>query len=150
MTRATAYEHIVINEADIPLIEGTTTKVIELVLDMLAYGWSLEELQFQHPHLTLGQIHSALTYYRDHKEELDDDIERRLERVNKIRREVGPLTLSNASRGRCPGGRSERGRLRRRVPGRTRSSFRTRRREYSRLLILPKTCSLFAVVDKSD
>lgn len=93
MTQATAYEHIVINEASTPLIEGTTTKVIELVLDVLAYGWSPDELQFQHPHLTLGQIHSALAYYWDHKKELDGDIERRLERVEEIRREIGPSQL---------------------------------------------------------
>ena len=93
MTQATAYEHIVINESGVPLIEGTTTKVIELVLDVLAYGWSPDELQFQHPHLTLGQIHSALAYYWDHKEDLDRDIERRLERVEEIRREVGPSQL---------------------------------------------------------
>src|SRR5919206_566563 len=93
MTQATAYEHIVINESGVPLIEGTTTKVVELVLDVLAYGWSPDELQFQHPHLTLGQIHSALAYYWDHKEELDRDIERRLERVEGIRREVGPSQL---------------------------------------------------------
>jgi uncharacterized protein (DUF433 family) len=63
MARPTAYEHSVINEAGVPFIEGTTTKVIELVLDVLAHGWSPDELQFQHPHLTLGQIHSALAYY---------------------------------------------------------------------------------------
>lgn len=93
MTQATAYEHIVVDESSVPLIEGTTTKVVELVLDVLAYGWSPEEIQFQHPHLTLGQIHSALAYYWDHKEELDRDIERRLERVEEIRREVGPSRL---------------------------------------------------------
>jgi uncharacterized protein (DUF433 family) len=93
MTQATAYEHIVINEAGVPLIEGTTTKVIELVLDVLAYGWSPDELQFQHPNLTLGQIHSALAYYWDHKEDLDGDIERRLERVEEIRRDIGPSQL---------------------------------------------------------
>ena len=93
MTQVTAYEHIVINEAGVPLIEGTTTKVIELVLDVLAYGWSPDELQFQHPYLTLGQIHSALAYYWDHKEELDRDIERRIECVEEIRREVGPSQL---------------------------------------------------------
>ncbi len=90
MTRATAYEHIVTNKAGVPLIEGTTTKVIELVLDVLAYGWSPDELHFQHPHLTLGQIHSALAYYRDHKEVLDRDIECRAKHVEEIRREVGP------------------------------------------------------------
>ena len=93
MTQATAYEHIVINETGVPIIDGTTMKVIELVLETLAYGWSPDELQFQHPYLTLGQIHSALAYYWDHKEELDHDIERRLERVEEIRREVGPSHL---------------------------------------------------------
>lgn len=93
MTQATTYEHIVINEAGVPLINGTTTKVVELVMDVLAYGWSPDELHFQHPHLTLGQIHSALAYYWDHKEELDRDIERRLERVERIRRHVGPSQL---------------------------------------------------------
>ena len=94
MTRATAYEHIVTDESGVALIEGTTVKVVELVLDTHAYGWSPDELQFQHPHLTLGQIHSALAYYWDHKEEIDSDIERRLERVERIRREVGPSKLA--------------------------------------------------------
>ena len=94
MTQATAYEHIVTDERGVPLIEGTTTKVVELVLDVMAHGWSPDEIRFQHPHLTLGQIHSALAYYWDHKEELDRDIERRLERVEEIRREVGPSKLA--------------------------------------------------------
>lgn len=76
MTQVTAYEHIVVDEQGVPLIEGTTTKAVELVLDVFAYGWSPDEIQFQHPHLTLGQIHSALAYYWDHKQELDGDIER--------------------------------------------------------------------------
>lgn len=98
MTQATTYEHIVINEAGVPLIDGTTTKVVELVLNVLAYGWSPDEIQFQHPHLTLGQINSALAYYWDHQEELDRDIERRAERVEEIRREVGPSQLAERLR----------------------------------------------------
>lgn len=93
MTQATAYEHVVVDESGVPLIEGTTMKVVELVLEMHAYGWSPDELQFQHPYLTLGQIHSALAYYWDHKDELDRDIERRLELVEQIRRDVGPSQL---------------------------------------------------------
>lgn len=93
MTQATAYEHVVVDESGVPLIQGTTMKVVELVLETLAYGWSPDELQFQHPYLTLGQIHSALAYYWDHKEEFDRDIERRLERVEQIRRDVGPSQL---------------------------------------------------------
>ena len=54
-------------------------KVIELVQAQMANGWSAEELQAQFPYLSLGQIHSALAYYWDHKEELDQDIARRLQ-----------------------------------------------------------------------
>jgi uncharacterized protein (DUF433 family) len=93
MTQATAYEHVAINESGVPVIEGTTMKVVELVLETIAYGWSPDELQFQHPYLTLGQIHSTLAYYWDHKDDLDRDIEHRMERVEEIRREVGPSQL---------------------------------------------------------
>lgn len=93
MTQATAYEHVVVDESGTPLIEGTTMKVVELVLEAHAYGWSPDELQFQHSYLTLGQIHSALAYYWDHKDEVDHDIERRLEQVEQIRRDVGPSQL---------------------------------------------------------
>ena len=102
MTQATAYEHIVTDESGVALIQGTTVKVVELVLDTQAYGWSPDELHFQHPHLTMGQIHSALAYYWDHKEELDRDIERRLERVESIRREVGPSKLAARLRAKGP------------------------------------------------
>jgi uncharacterized protein (DUF433 family) len=40
-------------------IGGSRTKVIEVVLDEIAYGWSPEEIHFQHPHLTLAQVHAA-------------------------------------------------------------------------------------------
>lgn len=89
----TSYEHIVLSEAGVPMIARTSTKVVQLVLDKMAYGWSPEELQFQHPHLTLGEIHSALAYYWDHYEEMDRDIEGRLEYADRLRSEAGPSPL---------------------------------------------------------
>jgi uncharacterized protein (DUF433 family) len=89
----TRYEHIVITEDSIPIINGTGTKVIELVLENMSYGWSPEELHLQHPYLTVGQIHSALAYYWDHKDELDRDIEHRLERADKLRETLGQAPL---------------------------------------------------------
>ena len=59
----TRYEPIVLDDAAVPLITGTRMKVIELVLEQAAYGWSAEELCFQHPYLSLGQVHSPLAYY---------------------------------------------------------------------------------------
>lgn len=90
-TTETRYEHIVLDQSGVPLIAGTTMKVIELVLNHQAYGWSPEELHFQHPYLSLGQIYSALAYYWDHRDELDRDIERRREFVEQLRRDT-PLS----------------------------------------------------------
>jgi len=81
----TLYEHIVVGEDQAPVIAGTTMKVVELVAEKLAYGWSPEELHFQHPYLTLGQVYSALAYYADHAEEIDADLERRLRFVDRMR-----------------------------------------------------------------
>src|SRR3970040_2407597 len=89
----TRYEHIVLDRGNVPIITGTNMKVIELVLERMAYGWSPEELHFQHPYLTLGQIHSALAYYWDHQEELDRDIERRLQHVQEVQRATPPSPL---------------------------------------------------------
>ena len=64
----------------------------------MAHGWSPEELLFQHPYLTLGQMHSALAYYWDHKEELDADMQRRFEYAEKLRREAGESALAKKLR----------------------------------------------------
>lgn len=90
---ATTYEHITIDQAGVAYIEGTRMKVVTLVLETTAYGWSADELHFQHPHLTLGQIHSALAYYWDNKEALDFEIENRMKRVIKIQSEQKPSAL---------------------------------------------------------
>jgi len=86
MAVLTPYFHIELNDDGVPMISGTTMKVIELVLDHLAYGWSPEELQYQHPYLTLGQVYSALAYYWDHQKELDSQIEGDLNWVQEQRR----------------------------------------------------------------
>ena len=94
LSAETRYDHIMLNESGTPTIAGTHVKVVELVLERTAYGWSPEELQYQHPFLTLGQIYSALAYYYDHQEKIDEDIEQRLRRVDHIQREKGPSPLA--------------------------------------------------------
>lgn len=70
-TRPTEYKHIVLDEQARPLIEGTTMKVIEVVMAQLAHGWTPEEIQINHRYLSMSQIHAALAYYWEHKAELD-------------------------------------------------------------------------------
>lgn len=64
---------------------GTQIKVIEVVLDRLAHHWDADEIQRQHPNLTLGQIHSSLAYYYDHQEEMDKTIDEQLRAVESLR-----------------------------------------------------------------
>ena len=90
VTTDTRYQHIVLDDARVPLIAGTTMKVVELVTAQQAHGWSPEELAFQFPHLTLGQVHSALAFYWDHQEELDREIARRLALADDLQRR-GPV-----------------------------------------------------------
>ena len=100
MAVQTRYEHIVLDHSQIPIIAGTTMKVVELALAHLAYGWSPEEIHFQFPHLTLGAIYSALAYYWDHRQELDKDIEHRLAAADALRRSAGETQLAERLRAR--------------------------------------------------
>jgi uncharacterized protein (DUF433 family) len=86
----TRYEHIVLNDAGVPLIAGTTMKVVELVLEQRASGWTPDELRMQFPYLSLGKIHSALAYYWDHQEELDREIASGLAYVEELRAKSPP------------------------------------------------------------
>src|SRR5947209_7963696 len=85
----TAYPHIQINSKGVPCIDGTRTKVIDIALARVAEGWDPDEIQRQHPHFTLGQIYSALSYYFDHREELDKDIQERRLTAQRLRKEIG-------------------------------------------------------------
>ena len=84
---------IEIDDQDVAWITGANTKVIEVVLDKLAYGWSPEEMHFQHPHLSLAQIHAALAYYYEHQEQLDSDIARRRKEVEQMAAESADAPL---------------------------------------------------------
>lgn len=78
-TTATAYIHL--DDRGVAWIDDTNVKVIEVVLDKLAHGSSPEEIHFQHPHLSLAQIHAALSHYYDHQEAFDAEIEQDLAEV---------------------------------------------------------------------
>ena len=99
-----AYAHIALSPEGLPYIAGTRTKVEEVILDHLAYRWDAEEIQRQHPGLTLGQIHSALAYYYDHQKELDREIDNGLREIEQIRASLGtsPIRLTLRAKGLLP------------------------------------------------
>jgi uncharacterized protein (DUF433 family) len=69
--------HIIFDDKNVAHIDGTTTKVIEIVQDYLSWGWTPDIIHRQYPYLSLAQIHAAFVYYYDHQTELDSEIERR-------------------------------------------------------------------------
>jgi uncharacterized protein (DUF433 family) len=81
----TSYEHIVLDASGQAVIAETGMKVKQLVAEHLQWGWSPEELHFQHPHLTLGEVYSALAYYWDHRAEIDQAIQEDTEYVRQLR-----------------------------------------------------------------
>jgi uncharacterized protein (DUF433 family) len=91
---ATAYQHIHLDDLQTPIIAGTTMKVIELVVAQKAYGWSPEEIHFQYPYLSMGQIYSALAYYWDYQSEMDRDIQRRFDIVEDLRQQAPSFNLA--------------------------------------------------------
>ncbi len=88
------FTHIELDARGVPHITGSTMKVVDLVMAQNAHGWSPEELHFQHPYLTLGQIHSALAYYWDNKDELDADIQRRSRLAKEAQGRAGKSPLA--------------------------------------------------------
>lgn len=93
MAATVAYAHIGFNKDGVPYLTGTTTKVKQVVLDHIAYRWSVEDIHRNHPDLTLAQIHSALAYYYDHQEEIDRAIEEGLRTVEEIQASLGESPL---------------------------------------------------------
>ena len=75
---------IELDENDVAWICGANTKVIEVALDKIAYGWSPDEMHREHPHLSMAQIHAALSYYYEHQTELDAEIERQYREVREL------------------------------------------------------------------
>ncbi|MGA2798846.1 MAG: DUF433 domain-containing protein [Thermoguttaceae bacterium] len=99
-----AYAHIGFNPDGVPIVSGTSTKVVELIADHLIWGWDAQQIQRQYPYLSLGQIHSALSYYYDHQREIDADMQRREKLAAEMKAQFGPGPASDKLKatGRTP------------------------------------------------
>ena len=84
-------------------ISGANTKVIEVALDWIAYRWDAETIHREHSHLSLAQIHAALSYYFAHQADFDAEIARQLERVEGMRAAAGPQPTAEELRARLKG-----------------------------------------------
>lgn len=76
MTTATKHPYIVSDQAilnGVPVVSGTRTPV-RAIAELWKFGVTPEEIVVRLPHLTLAQVFDALSYYQDHRDEIDQDI----------------------------------------------------------------------------
>ena len=60
------------------IIAGTNFPVSSVATYIVKQGMLPEELVRTFPHLTLAQVHDALSYYYDHQAEIDDEMRKNL------------------------------------------------------------------------
>jgi uncharacterized protein (DUF433 family) len=82
MSRAPV-QRIAIDTKGVARVAGSRSRVSQIVVDHRQM--SPEEIVEQYPHLTLADVHAALAYYYDHREEIDREIEERKRIVEELR-----------------------------------------------------------------
>lgn len=57
-----------------PVIAGTRIRVWDVYVHHERLGRSPDEIVRAYPHITLADVHAALAYYWDHKDEIDQQM----------------------------------------------------------------------------
>lgn len=76
-----------------PIIRGTRIKVAQIATEYEHMGWTPDTIVQAHPHLTLTQVHDALSYYYGHLAEINADIRAGDRMVEIIRKRHAPSIL---------------------------------------------------------
>ncbi|MCX7855782.1 MAG: DUF433 domain-containing protein [Anaerolineae bacterium] len=69
-----------------PVIRGTRIRVAQIAIEYERLGWSPDEIVRAHPHLTLAQVHDALSYYYENIEEVNAEIRRDEQLVEELKK----------------------------------------------------------------
>jgi uncharacterized protein (DUF433 family) len=95
---ATAWPFVDIDERGVAFVRGTSTKVIEVSLDEIVRRCTPHEIHVAYPYLSLPQIHAALGYYHEHREECDRQIEAARLKADELLDLVGDRSLQEKLR----------------------------------------------------
>lgn len=76
-----------------PRIDGHRIKVEHIAICYERMGMSPDEIVASLPTITLAQVHAALAYYFDHKDEIDADIEEGKRFVEEMKAKSPPSKL---------------------------------------------------------
>ncbi len=72
-----------------PCIAGTRISV-NLIAELTQGGETPDDIVAQMPHLSLAEVHGALAYYYDHRDDIDQSIVEGIKFVEEMRRKTGP------------------------------------------------------------
>jgi uncharacterized protein (DUF433 family) len=75
-----------------PIIIGTRIKVEQIAVEYESMGLTADEIVQRHPHLTLAQVHDALSYYYDNIDQIKADLRAGEELVRELRK-LYPLSV---------------------------------------------------------
>lgn len=71
-----------------PRIAGTRLKVQTIAVEYERLGWTPDRICDGHPGITLAQLHAALSYYYDHREDIDLAVHEDRELAERLRSEL--------------------------------------------------------------
>ena len=71
-----------------PIIDGTRTRVIDIAIEYEILGRSPDEIINSHPHLNLSQVHDALSFYYENRDELDKRAEQDQAFIERLKKEI--------------------------------------------------------------
>src|SRR5579872_717957 len=79
------------NQDGVAYIHGTRMKVSQIAAEATQLGYSPQQIQEAHEHLSLAQIHAALAYYYAHRAQIEAEIERRSRSVQEMQAKIRPV-----------------------------------------------------------
>jgi len=80
-----------------PIIKGTGMRVLDIVIEYVYKGYPIDQILDYHPHLTLPQIHDALSYYYEHQNQFDEQIRANQEMVKRVKKQLSGNQLQKIS-----------------------------------------------------
>jgi uncharacterized protein (DUF433 family) len=69
-----------------PRIAGTRLKVQHIALEYEYLGWTPDQICDAHPEIGLAEVHAAISYYYEHKNEIDQVIREDREFADRLRK----------------------------------------------------------------
>src|SRR5688572_5863161 len=78
-----------------PVIAGTRIKVTQVAIEYERLGWTPDQIIDAHPHLSLAEVHDALSYYYENQAILDEEITADEQFVAELRKQY-PTKLSSS------------------------------------------------------